>query len=97
MILDPVPTGDLIEVPYHPGHFYAAYLGSSATQVFLAPQYIKKLIISYEKVQSVTLYTKKPDNLLYHICSFHVIDLKVCAYHIWVIPCQLTHFFGLRQ
>ena len=90
MILDPVPTGDLIEVPYHPGHCYAAYLGSSATQVFLAPQYIKKLIISYEKVQSVTLYTKKPDNLLYHICSFHVLDLKVSVYHIYNILNKLT-------
>ena len=41
MILAPVPTGDLVEVPYYPGHCYAAYLGNSTTQVLLVLQYIK--------------------------------------------------------
>ena len=90
MILAPVLTGDMVEVPYYPGHCYAAYFGNSPTQVFMAPQCIIHLIFFYEKVESVTLYKERPDNLLYHICSFHVLDLKVCIYHNFNILHQLT-------
>ena len=45
MILDPVATGDLVEVPYYHGHCYAAYMGNSLTEVFLALQCMKKLVI----------------------------------------------------
>ena len=88
MILAPVLTGQMVEVPYYPGHCYAAFMGNSSTQVF----WIFKIMIMlfFLKVQSVTLYRERPDNLLYHICSFHVLDLKVCIYHNPRILNQLT-------
>ena len=75
MILSPVPTGDLVEVPYYPGHCYAAFLGKSPTQVSMLMKCTKCNI--FIKVQSVTLYRERPDFLLYHICSFHILDMKV--------------------
>ena len=58
MILAPVPTGDMVEVPYYPGHCYAAYLGHSLTQVFLAPQCIKKLMFLFEGAKCNSLQRK---------------------------------------
>ena len=80
MILSPVPTGDLVEVPYYPGHCYAAFMGNSATQVF--SYFLNVQMMMFFKVQSVTLYRERPDFLLYHICSFHILDMKVYFYII---------------
>ena len=35
MILSPALTGQMVEVPYYPGHCYAAFMGNSSTQVFI--------------------------------------------------------------
>ena len=35
MMISPSLTGQMVEVPYYPGHCYAAFKGNSSTQVFL--------------------------------------------------------------
>ena len=67
MILDPVPTGDLVEVPYYPGHCYAAYLGNSSTQVILALQYIKNLMFLFIGSRCYSLQRKTWKFALSHL------------------------------
>ena len=68
----------MVTLPLYPGYKYAAYAAISRDEVIL---YLVILINNNSfillQAGTVTFYNDRPVKLVYHICSFHILDMKV--------------------
>ena len=74
-IMSPVSTGKYVTLPFYPGYKYVAYASENIEEVWILKIYL--MSNSYVKVGTFTIYTERPDKLIYYDRSFHVMDIKV--------------------
>ena len=75
-IQSPMFNGKHLQLPYFPGHCYAAVKTKDSSQVIFV-SFFNALRFWISKDPTMILQKEKPQNLIYHIHSFHVLDLKV--------------------
>ena len=70
-----------MKVPFNPGYCYAAYKANDSSKVYpiLSINCINSKLMY--KVPTVNLYASMPQHLIYHACSFHVMDFKVFSFN----------------
>ena len=68
----------MVQLPYFAGCKYAAYSAENSEEVrkLDVPLNHKNHLLCY-KVGTVTWYQSRPEFLVYHIHSFHVLEMKV--------------------
>ena len=78
MIVSPVPTGMQIEFPFYPGHIYAALKPLETDKVNINNCFLQLFTILVFQMSTVTVYTARPKELIYHDHEYQVMDFKVC-------------------
>ena len=91
-IKSPMLSGKYLQLPYFPGHCYAAIKPEDSSQVvsFISFNALRFLI---SKKPTMTVQREKPQSLIYHIHSFHVLDMKV--FTIYHSTLALSYFLGI--
>ena len=70
----------MVTLPLYPGYKYAAYAAINNEEVIKLIALVKSfnyLLCIFLQAGTVTFYNERPVKLVYHISSFHILDLKV--------------------
>ena len=83
-------TGNFVRLPLYPGYKYVAYGSMNIEEVCI----IKYIICSNSnlKAGTLTIYTERPEKLIYHDRCFHVMDIKV--FNIIVLELSTGYLFS---
>ena len=100
MIVNPVPTGQWIELKYIPGCRYVGFKAREVQHEQVNIHILRSMInltILIIKMTEATYHESKPEYLVYLDHSFHVLDIKVILCNKMYISCNINIIISLAS